>query len=413
MATTTPKQSFLQDDGQDWRKKLETYAADKTAAQTEYDRAQQVQRYKSALGDTEGANSAKTWGEQVSTAGGLNLSQPNAASYGALDNYSKQAAALQQREQFSYDPNTDVNWQTGLAQIQQQAKVAGNNAMVSMGARGIGNSSAAVDRGNQIQQQAATQATTQLLPQLFQQAYGRWKDKQQLSQQDFQNAGSVLDATNSLYQQGVTNDLAQRNAANAEKGANWQAYLDSVGLTQNLGTGPKNDWSLLGGTDGTPTAQKQQYNEQFAYQQARDAIADKQYQQKFDEDVRQFGLSFALQQAQLAGQLANQGADNSIARDRLNWEMNPNNPDNMYKSYQAGGGTSSGKLTANQLLSSVRKTYTDPINNAITSDPAKREQMFLNVVDSGLSDSETDQILLSLGMTKAEIDALVNKNFGK
>lgn len=410
MATIKP--SFLQDDGQDWRKKLETYAADKTAAQTEYDRSQQVQRYKSALGDNEGANAAKTWGEQVSTAGGLNLSQPNAASHGALERYGKLADAMQQREQFSYDPNTDVNWQTGLAQIQQQAKVAGNNAMVSMGARGIGNSSAAVDRGNQIQQQAATQATTQLLPQLFQQAYSRWKDKQSLQQQDFQNAGSVLDATNSLYQQSVTNDLAQRNAANAEKGANWQAYLDSVGLTQNLGTGPKSDWRLLGGTDGAPTAQRQQYNEQFAYQQARDAIADKQYQQKFDEDVRQFGLNYALQQAQVAGQLANQGADNSLARDRLNWEMNPNNPDNMYKTYQAGGGTSSGKLTANQLLSSIRKTYTDPLYNKITADPKQREQMFFNVVDSGLSDSETDQILLSLGMTKTEIESYLKKYTG-
>lgn len=34
---------------------------------------------------------------------------------------------------------------------------------------------------------------------------------------------------------------------------NWNAYMDSVGLTGNLGTGAKADWGLLGGTDGEMT----------------------------------------------------------------------------------------------------------------------------------------------------------------
>lgn len=54
--------------------------------------------------------------------------------------------------------------------------------------------------------------------------------------------------------------------------------------------------------------------QQFSYQQARDKIADKQYQQKFDEDVRRFGLEFALNSAVQNRQL-NQ-ADARISLDR-------------------------------------------------------------------------------------------------
>lgn len=43
------------------------------------------------------------------------------------------------------------------------------------------------------------------------------------------------------------------NNARQTKTDNWNAYMDSVGLTGNLGTGAKADWSLLGGTDGAMT----------------------------------------------------------------------------------------------------------------------------------------------------------------
>ena len=48
---------------------------------------------------------------------------------------------------------------------------------------------------------------------------------------------------------------------------------------------------------GSTTSQQTLGGQQFAYQQARDKIGDTQYQQKFDEDRRQFGLQYALNQA--------------------------------------------------------------------------------------------------------------------
>lgn len=157
--------------------------------------------------------------------------------------------------------------------------------------------------------------------------------------------------------------------------------------------------------------------EQFAYQKARDAISDKQWKMQFDEAVRQNGLSYGLnllqeqnQQAYREASLALSQDDNARAWAQLDYSMmNP-----------ASTG-STGGLTANQVLQSMKSLYTEPvyapdgaggqekIGNALTKDAAKREQMFLNVVDSGLSDAETNQILNSLGMTKTEIDGYMKK----
>src|SRR5690606_6465762 len=48
---------------------------------------------------------------------------------------------------------------------------------------------------------------------------------------------------------------------------------------------------------------QQMRTEEFEYEQARDAIEDERYQLEFDEDVRRFGLEFALDKAYRQGQL--------------------------------------------------------------------------------------------------------------
>lgn len=160
--------------------------------------------------------------------------------------------------------------------------------------------------------------------------------------------------------------------------------------------------------------------EQFAYQKARDAIADQQWKAVFDRDVEQFGLNYALQklaqqndQAYRQAQLALSQDDNARQWAMLDYEMS--NPPTS---------GASGGLTANQVLQSMQNLYTEPVfvtdefgnqtrtGSQITKDPTKREQMFLNVVDSNLSDAETNQILQSLGFTKEEIKKLREKDWG-
>ncbi len=66
------------------------------------------------------------------------------------------AAAYTPQAYGGFSPNTSQAFQTAKQNVLQDAVVATNNTMVSMGTRGIGNSSAAVDRGNQIQQSAVS-----------------------------------------------------------------------------------------------------------------------------------------------------------------------------------------------------------------------------------------------------------------
>lgn len=114
--------------------------------------------------------------------------------------------------------------------------------------------------------------------------------------------------------------LAEVNAARANALVN-NAYQEA-----NL-TGTLNGQRTLAGTASDLNAQNQSWSQQFqqqqfAYQQARDQIADSQWKAQFDEDTRRYGLDYALnrqvslgnlslQQAQLAQSRANSSADNA------------------------------------------------------------------------------------------------------
>lgn len=216
----------------------------------------------------------------------------------------------------------------------------------------------------------------------------------------------------------------------SRQAANWGAAQSVWDATGRL-VRPQSDWSGLlrqvqnGSAPLTMAAQQQAFAnnmalEQFAYQKARDAIADQQWKSVFDQNVREFGLNYALQQlaqqndqAYRQAQLALSQDDNARQWAMLDYEMS--NPPTS---------GSSGGLTANQVLQSMQNLYTEPVfvtdefgnqtrtGSQITKDPTKREQMFLNVVDSNLSDAETNQILQSLGFTKEEIKKLREKDWG-
>ncbi|MNP17684.1 hypothetical protein D3C76_1101220 [compost metagenome] len=153
---------------------------------------------------------------------------------------------------------------------------------------------------------------------------------------------------------------------------------------------------------GIPTMDSQQ----LAYQKARDAISDQQWRAQFDESVRQYGLNYGLnmlqennQQAYRQAQLALAQDDNSRAWAQLDYQMS--------QPASTGGG-----LSANQVLSSIQSLYADPETGKLPTDSAQREQAFLSVVDMGLSDAETNQILGALGITKQEINSFTKKYGG-
>lgn len=158
----------------------------------------------------------------------------------------------------------------------------------------------------------------------------------QLQQQQFQNNLATNQdnraAQNQNFNQGITQagltgvynpTGMSADQVQAKMDANSKAYAtasptqqqslhdENLQLAQLLGKNydsGSGTYSAGQGFVGTKTLQAQQ----FAYQQSRDAIKDKQYQQQFDMDTQKFGLDYALKQATLANQITNDQAQRAI-----------------------------------------------------------------------------------------------------
>lgn len=397
--------------------------------------------------------------------------------------YMAQMAAIAQRQvtPFSYDPNSDPAYQAALTRAKSNIEAGNAQNQAEMNRRGILNSTITSDRGSEIAAQEMGNVETTVLPQLMQQAYQKYIDNLNQQQQQFSNLGTVannylsedqraIDNTNTTA--GLTGNLpggeqAQQlysqllnlkqqaeakgiTAADRSKLSNQadgiRAMLSTMGVdisklgaNTNYGTASQITPTIrtLAGQNQDLAAQNQsfnqatqtrqlntadkQYAEQFAYTKARDAISDKQWQTKFDEDVRQNGLSYGLQQlsqqndqAYKQAQLALSQDDNALAWATLDY--NQSKPDT---SKYTG-------MTASQLLDNLKPLYSEPVytvNNLtgkpedtgktqLTKDPAKLTELFETVVDAGLSDTETKQALLSLGYTMKDIESRIKQYSG-
>lgn len=183
--------------------------------------------------------------------------------------------------------------------------------------------------------------------------------------------------------------------------------------------------------DGTPTTAEQQRQLtnlwQVADQTGRipDALSDLYGIPKGTptQAAKQFAQQLAISQ-----QNANTSRFSAeTSRMNANWAQNPDNPDNIYRNLQIEQARNPEEkysgMSANQVLNSIKSQYTEDVFNQptnqftqpqkigerITVDPGKREQMFLQVIDSGLPDSDTDQVLTLLGLTKDEIKKFTDK----
>jgi hypothetical protein len=229
---------------------------------------------------------------------------------------------------------------------------------------------------------------------------------------------------------GQQQDLANRQA-------NLNAAL-AVGEASGRLISPQGDWGGLfrqANNPNTPlnlAGQQQQFNQsmvlqQFQYQQLRDQIADEQWKQKFDEDVRRFGLQQALDEqirlggldldrARLALQRAQFDADEAYRWTALDNELA------QAANRNASQGTEYSGMTPNQVYNALISLYggdtgrLPTVSEAITPEQKTqaqniREQAFLSAIDAGLPDAQTDQLLALLGFTKSEI-AEFSKKYG-
>jgi len=301
-----------------------------------------------------------------------------------------------------FDPQTDPVYQsllqTARANAVRDARTATNNALVSLGSRGIGNSSAAVDRANQIQQQAMANVLLNLEPQYLQQAYERYLQDRNYNLAQAQNLMNLAGMYGNLYQQELDN--AYRNQL-----FDYQRQRDLVGderWQQEFGYQQQRDQAADQRWQQQFEYQQQrdrvadeQWQQQFAYQQARDAIADQRYKQEFDEDVRRFGLQYALQKAQMEGQLDLQRQNLALDRQRLGLQQQQFD----FQRQQASQPQRS-NINLNTIVNQLNQLFgqTDPITGAFTVPEANRSQLRAAIISMNLPDDVTDQLLGMYGL---------------
>jgi hypothetical protein len=195
--------------------------------------------------------------------------------------------------------------------------------------------------------------------------------------------------------EGLARDLAERQA-------NLNAAL-AVGEATGRLISPQEDWSGLFRQATRSDTPLNLAGQQFQSAEDQRRFSNEMILREFNENVRQFGLEYALRQAA-----------QDLDRQRLLLQEDDNA--RQWAALEASlagagsGGDSTGNLTANQLLQSIRSLYS--VDGQLPTDEATREQMALNVIDAGLSDAQTNQVLAALGFSKSEIDRIVKKYGG-
>jgi len=349
--------------------------------------------------------------------------------------------AQKQSQPFSYDPNSDPAYQAALRRAQENAQTASGNAMAELNKRGILNSSITSDRLGQIEQSEYGRVSDTILPQLMQQAYSRYQNEQAQQQQQLANLMNVAQMYQSEDQRGIDNknttagltgylpttpeaqqyiDAILKLKQQAEtpgitaagrkdlsaQADQYRATLASMGVDPNAYSAKVNYNqasqvpSMMRTMQGQQldNQQKQQgwennFNQsQFDYQKARDLIADKQYQQQFDEDNRRFGLNFALDKAYKNGQLGLDWAKFNYAK-------------SQDKAGGGGRGGGSGKTAKPNDLSkisdNIRKStsYYDLKTGQYVTNQNAAEQALANYAQQyNLSDNELAVISSNIGL---------------
>lgn len=188
-------------------------------------------------------------------------------------------SAIQNRKKFSYDLNGDALYQQYKDRYVQQGKQAMQDTMGQAAALTGGYGSTYSQSAGQQQYNAYLQSLNDVVPELYQLALNRY----QMEGDDLQTQYALLaDQYNTEYGQ-------YRDAV-----SDWQSYRDY--LANRYDAERDTDYTMYGDAKN------------FAYQDYRNEIADQQWQQQYEESIRQFNEQMALSREQFAWQQAQAAA---------------------------------------------------------------------------------------------------------
>lgn len=175
----------------------------------------------------------------------------------AIDSIISQA----QNRKFSYDFNADPLYQQYRENYVNQGKQAGMNAAANAATRTGGFSNSYATQASSQANQAYMDKLNATIPQLYEAAVGRFNEGTQALQNQFNMLSDQESRAYNMYR-------GQMDDYQANRDYYYQKYSDSV----------SND----------------QWQKQFDYTKSRDSVADSQWLKEFNENVRQFGLNYAL-----------------------------------------------------------------------------------------------------------------------
>lgn len=230
--------------------------------------------------------------------------------YGAAPTYSSQytgqvADLLNQitnRQPFSYNKDDDPNWSAYAKQYRREGDRATRDVLAAKAALSGGmQSSAAITAASQAGDYYAGQLADKL-PELFQQAYGRYTD-------DYQMTRQALSDVNTQEQLDYSKYLTDLGQYNTDRSFNYSDYLNQYDMLQNtLGAYQSVDNNTFG-----------QYTNQrdYAAQQAQQAIVNALNNLQYSDSIAQQNWSNAFQEQQYADALKQQTWENELAMMQL------------------------------------------------------------------------------------------------
>lgn len=138
-------------------------------------------------------------------------------------------------------------------------------------------------------------------------------------------------------------------------------------------------------------------NQQFQYGKDRDEVSDQQWQDEFNQRVKQDGVQNALAWAQ--NSISQQNANTSSSN--ASWSRDPNNPDNIYKQLQIDNFGQEDKPESQRAEDYY--SYIDSSPTAFTKDedgvPTQNNQVIESMIlDSGLTESEMIKLYRRYGI---------------
>ena len=349
------------------------------------------------------------------------------------------------QNQPAFDPYSSAAYQAAQAQTARQTQQGIRQAQEAFGSAGFGRSTGLGERAQRIGQEGTEYLMTQVLPQIQAQEQSR-------RQQEFQNVLASLQPL--LGQQSRADELAQREIANrmqlgqitgnlpispeaqgyidqllttkrqAETAGEGGATAETMGQFRSQGDVLRNQLASLGydisglGAEtsaadvriprGVQTQAARQFEQgtqerqqEFAYKQARDKIADEQYQQKFDEDVRRFGIEFAADEAVKNRQLSQ--ADARIALEQAQESRLGQGAGKTPTTAPKNASASQFNDIYNTLLPRYGVANYDKAGK-VSYTPSQNEDIqsraVLDILNYNLSDDDTLKLLNKFGITE-------------